>query len=151
MSKSQLRKEISELAQVLADAVVKAISSRSLSELADITENRAPTRPRRAAVPAPTPKRVARKAASAPAKKAAASNPPKERVSPEEARTQVLAVLKESKEWMKASAILDAMKKPCTTELLGRVLRELITEGHVVKQGATRNTEYQITASGLAL
>lgn len=151
MSKSQLRKEISELAQILADAVVKAISSRSLSELADITEGREPAKPRSAPKAPPPAKRASNKATKPAPKKPAAAKPPKARVTPAEVRAGVLAALKESKEWMKAAAIVAAMKNAPAPELLNRVLRQLMIDGHVVKQGATRNTEYQITASGLAL
>lgn len=150
MAKSQLQKEISALAAVLADAVVKAISARSLSELADITENPVETTRRSAPKRARISKRAARKDAKVPAKKAPSNKPRKAPTTPDEARAGVLAALKESKEWLKAGAILDAVKKPVTADLLRRVLRELMGHGHIAKRGATRNTEYQITASGLA-
>jgi hypothetical protein len=156
MSKSSLRNEISELARALSDAIVKAINAHPLHELAALTEGSA--RPaRREAAPAPAKESPARK--SAPAKKkpapAAKKKPApvakKTPVSPAELRADVVAVLQSSKEWMKASALIAAAKKKPTNEALGRVLRQLLAEGHIAKQGATRNTEYQITASGLAL
>jgi predicted transcriptional regulator len=155
MSKSSLRNEISELARALSDAIVKAINAHPLHELAALTEGSA--RPaRREAAPAPAKESPARK--SAPAKKAKPA--PKKKpapvakktpVSPAELRADIVAVLQSSKEWMKASALIAAAKKKPTNEALGRVLRQLLAEGHIAKQGATRNTEYQITASGLAL
>lgn len=152
MSKNQLRREIQELAEILAESVVKAINSRSLAELAAITDARedAP-KVRRASAPAP--KRVTKKPVPASTKptKPTRPKPVKESASPEETRAEVIRVLQTSKEWMKANAIFAATKKKPTPDLLGRVLRQLMEEGHIVKQGATRNTAYQITASGLAL
>lgn len=154
MSKHQLRNEIRDLAEVLAEAVVKAISSRSLTELAAITNAKETAPKPRAGRPrTPAPKRVVKKAVAKPAKPVAATRrkPTTERVTPDEARAEVIAVLQTSKEWMKANEILAAAKKKPTPDLLGRLLRQLLGEGHIAKQGATRNTAYQITASGLAL
>lgn len=99
---------------MLAESVVKAFSSRSLAELAAITDARedAP-KVRRARASAPTPKRVAKKPVPASAKptKPARPKPAKESASPEETRAEVIRVLQTSKEWMKANEILAATKK----------------------------------------
>jgi hypothetical protein len=161
MSKSALRDVIRDLSKALADAIVKAINSHSLHELAALTdESSRAARPRsKPAAPASTPKASAAKAKTKAktrgrppaAKKKSAPKPATSKVSPEDARNSIIAVLKDSKEWLSANDILAALEVRPKDDLFGRVLRSLVSEGHVAKQGATRNTRYQITASGLAL
>lgn len=159
MSKSALREVIRDLSKALADAIVKAINSHSLQELAALTDessgtNRVRSKP---AKPASTPKALPAKTKTKTkgrppaAKKKSAPKRATSKVSPEDARNSIVAVLKDSKEWLSANDILGALKERPTDDLFGRVLRALVSEGHVAKQGATRNTRYQITASGLAL
>ncbi len=159
MSKSALRDVIRDLSKALADAIVKAINSHSLHELAALTdESSRAARPRsKPATPASTPKASPAKAKTKTtgrppaAKKKSAPKPATSKVSPEDARNSIIAVLEDSKEWLSANDILAALEVRPKDDLFGRVLRALVSEGHVAKQGATRNTRYQITASGLAL
>jgi len=155
MTNTEMEKAIRAMAEHLADQVVKLISSCTLKELAAFSSDRklsparAPREERAESKPAKKAKgKPGHPAKSAPAKiaKPAKKGP---RATPAEVSASVLAVLKKAKDPMKAAAIIDALDSKPTTELLGRVLRDLVARGFVTKRGATRATEYQITMSGL--
>ncbi len=152
-----MEKAIRAMAEHLADQVVKLISSRTLKELAAFSADRrlGPSRPAPVERAESKPARKGAKGKPAkPAKPAPAkgTKPAKRAVSratPAEVSASVLGVLKKSKDWMKAVAIIAELESKPTTELLGRVLRDLVARGFITKRGATRATEYQITMSGL--
>ena len=155
-----MEKAIRAMAEHLADQVVKLISSRTLKELAAFSADRrigggggssrsapverAESKPAKSKAKA-KPSKPAAKPAAKPAKPAKS----KVRQTPAEVSAAVLGVLKKSKDWMKATAIVADLEHAPTTELLGRVLRDLVARGFITKRGATRATEYQITMSGL--
>jgi predicted transcriptional regulator len=158
-----MKNTIRAMAEHLADQVVKLIGTMTLGQLSALSSDG------RAAKPAAKAATKAKSATKAkPAAKAATKAARRERLErdtkakaksatkakpayakPAEASAAVLAVLTKSGEFMKAGAIIDALEYKPTTELLGRVLRDLVARGFVFKQGNTRNSEYQITASGI--
>jgi hypothetical protein len=158
MTNSEMEKAIRAMAEHLADQVVKLISSRTLKELAAFSGERRSSPSRSAPAERAESKPSKKGGKDKPAKKSAKSAPAKAskpakrsgpRATPAEVSAAVLGVLKKSKEFMKATAIIAALDSKPTTELLGRVLRDLVARGFITKRGATRATEYQITMSGL--
>lgn len=155
-----MEKAIRAMAEHLADQVVKLISSRTLKELAAFSADRriggggsssrsAPVEKAESKPAKSKAKAKPAKAAAKPAAKPAKPAKSKVRQTPAEVSAAVLGVLKKSKDWMKATAIVSDLEHKPTTELLGRVLRDLVARGFITKRGATRATEYQITMSGL--
>lgn len=159
MTNSEMEKAIRAMAEHLADQVVKLISSRTLKELAAFSADRriggggssrsAPVEKAESKPAKSKAKAKPSKAAAKPAAKPAKPAKSKVRQTPAEVSAAVLGVLKKSKDWMKATAIVADLEHAPTTELLGRVLRDLVARGFITKRGATRATEYQITMSGL--
>lgn len=157
MTNSEMKRAIREMAEQLAEQVVKMIGTRTLRELSSLSSDHRSTpaaRPaaKKSSAKASTAKPAAKSAESS-AKSAAkkGSKPASSgvRLTPTEVQATVLVALNSSKEFMRGQAIVDQLVYKPTTEMLGRVLRDLITRGLVVKRGLTRNTEYQITASGI--
>jgi FKBP-type peptidyl-prolyl cis-trans isomerase len=163
MTNSEMKRAIREMAEQLAEQVVKMIGTRTLRELSSLSSDHRSTPAARPAAKkssakastakpkagAKSAKSSAKSAAKPAAKKSSKPASSGVRLTPTEVQATVLVALNSSKEFMRGQAIVDQLVYKPTTEMLGRVLRDLITRGLVVKRGLTRNSEYQITASGI--
>lgn len=157
MTNSEMKRAIREMAEQLAEQVVKMIGTRTLRELSSLSSDHRSTPAARPAAKKSSAKASTAKPAAKSAKSSAKSAAKKGskpassgvRLTPTEVQATVLVALNSSKEFMRGQAIVDQLVYKPTTEMLGRVLRDLITRGLVVKRGLTRNSEYQITASGI--
>ncbi len=151
---SELRKAIKEMAEELAEGVIKMISSMSLKQLAALTGN-SPA-PRSLAEPKSESKPARSKSAAAPSK---AKSKPAKAVSPrkpnrrkgaeiEKLRRGVLDVLKRSDDWMAAKEIGQAIGKGVKTDDLSFPINYLRDRGLVSKKGDRSLAKYKITEAG---
>lgn len=144
---SNLQADLNELAQGFVAAVLSAMKSASLADLASGAAEgsaSAPTKARRqvgrpAQAPARAPTQAkpvqARAAAKAPAKR-------RKRASAEEVQQQKELALDTAKQLAPGFSKGDVMRKSGSDMDLGRALSLLVDEGKITKKGDRRNTRY---------
>lgn len=170
MTNSEMKKAIRGMAEQLAEHVVKLLGSATLKELVALSEGT--KRPGTPALPAPskpkaqlpaatgtpataakTKAKPSKSKASKPKASKSKAKPSKSKAKPAPARPtvdgiahEIQEVLRKNGDYMKGAAILSALSAKPTSELLGRVLRNLMVRGLVTKKGLTRNSEYRLAA-----
>jgi len=161
-SNAELRKAIKEMAEGLAEGVVKLISTMSLKQLASLT-GEGPSLARALAERSesrPAPKAKAKgKAKPTPARKPGrpAKPAPKERklnrrkgTEIEKLRKGVLEALKGTDEWLSAKEIGAKIGRGIGTDDLSFPINYLRDRGLVQKEGDRSQTRYKITDAGRA-
>lgn len=138
---SNLRAQLERLSNEFVSAVLTAMRSASLNDLADESEIRggrpAPTRGRPPAAAAPAP-------AARPAKRAAAKGGRRRRATADEVQAQKDLTLNIAKKLEPGFSKSDLMKKAGTKEDLGRALSLLVNEGRLTRKGERRLARYWV-------
>lgn len=152
MTNSEMKKTIRAMAEQLAEHVVKLLGSATLKELVALSEGTkrsgtpalpAPAKPK-AQLPAAT--GTPATASKSKAKTSKSAKPAPARPTADGIAHEIQEVLRKNGDYMKGAAILSALSAKPTSELLGRVLRNLMVRGLVTKKGLTRNSEYRLAA-----
>ena len=140
----------------LAGEVLTVISRASVADLIKLTGAKSDS----ARVAAATAAASTSKSAKKPATKASAKPAPKakgksakpapksgggKRLTPQQHSAAVLATLASFSEPVKSAKIVEKLEVKPSVELLGRVLRDLVSRGEVAKSGNTRATLYRVT------
>lgn len=144
MTNAELKRAIGALAQDLADKVIAALITLPLRSLAS-NADRATVTPRDAAAPGrPS---AGRRETRRPTRATRSKSTKRSATRPLD--KEVLAVLQHSKEWMTGELIKRELREAPDRQVLSLTLRAMHNDGLVVKRGATRATEYQVTRKGL--
>ncbi len=160
-SNAELRRAIKDMAEQLAQGVVKLISSMSLKQLAELTGDgpgaRAALEPRRASSKPRPRARTAVKAKAKPGRKPGrpAKAAPKDRklnrrkgAEIEKLRKGILDALKGTDEWLSAKEIGAKIGRGVGTDDLSFPINYLRVRGLVQKTGDRSLTRYKITDKG---
>lgn len=143
---SNLRAQLERLSSEFVSAVLTAMRSASLNDLADESEIRGT----RAQAPAPrgraqaTPAPAAAPAAQRPAKRAAATKSRRRRATADEVQAQKDLALMTAKKLEPGFSKSDLMKKAGSKEDLGRALSLLVNEGKLSRKGERRLARYWV-------
>ncbi len=145
---SNLQADLNRLAEGFVAALLSAMKTSSLADLASGTETpaAAPVRARRQAARAvPAPVRAPAQAKPGPAR-AAAKGPGKrrKRASAEEVQQQKDLAINTAKQLAPGFSKGDVMRKAGSGVDLGRALSLLVDEGKLTKKGDRRNTRYWV-------
>lgn len=140
---SNLRAQLEKLSSEFVSAVLTAMRSASLNDLADETELRpsrpAPAAPRGRAAAAAAPAPAAR-----PAAKRAAAKGRRRRATADEVQSQKDLALATAKKLDPGFSKSDLMKKAGAKEDLGRALSLLVNEGKLTRKGERRLARYWV-------